>query len=168
MEELQFESLDLDAMVSGARRRGTIPRRGPRDSALPRCASAGLARRDLQSTRGDLRTPRENMHPAQRSERHLSRGLRLLLAVTHLARRYTRLQNAKHRGTRRGRHYREAKRRAPLLHGGSMRGPTERDVQHLARACETIRERFPDLELCLSIGLLGLEQAARSRRPARA
>jgi len=41
----------------------------------------------------------------------------------------------------------------------SMRGPTARDVQHLADACEKIRAEFPDLELCLSIGLLDLEQA---------
>jgi biotin synthase len=41
----------------------------------------------------------------------------------------------------------------------SMRGPGERDVDHLASACERIRAKFPDLELCLSVGLLEIEQA---------
>ena len=43
----------------------------------------------------------------------------------------------------------------------SMRGPVARDVEHLAEACETIRAEFPQLELCLSIGLLELDQARR-------
>ncbi len=43
----------------------------------------------------------------------------------------------------------------------SMRGPAPRDVEHLAAACENIRAEFPDLELCLSIGLLEQEQAQR-------
>jgi biotin synthase len=42
---------------------------------------------------------------------------------------------------------------------GSMRGPTDRDVEHLARACERIRAAYPALELCLSMGLLDREQA---------
>src|SRR5689334_11611100 len=32
----------------------------------------------------------------------------------------------------------------------SMRGPGERDLEHLARACAAIRGEFPNLELCLS------------------
>ena len=43
----------------------------------------------------------------------------------------------------------------------SMRGPTDREIAHLASACEQIRVRYPKLELCLSIGLLNLEQARR-------
>ncbi len=43
----------------------------------------------------------------------------------------------------------------------SMRGPAQRDVEHLAAACEGIRAEFPQLELCLSIGLLEREQAER-------
>jgi biotin synthase len=43
----------------------------------------------------------------------------------------------------------------------AMRGPAPRDVEHLAAACENIRAEFPDLELCLSIGLLEQEQAQR-------
>lgn len=42
---------------------------------------------------------------------------------------------------------------------GSMRGPTERDIEHLAQACEQIRAAYPTLELCLSMGLLSREQA---------
>jgi biotin synthase len=45
----------------------------------------------------------------------------------------------------------------------SMRGPAPRDVEHLAAACEGIRAEFPQLELCLSIGLLEQEQAQRLR-----
>ncbi|MGA2410710.1 MAG: biotin synthase BioB [Candidatus Binataceae bacterium] len=41
----------------------------------------------------------------------------------------------------------------------SMRGPSAADVKHFARACETIRNEFPALELCLSVGLLSEEQA---------
>lgn len=43
----------------------------------------------------------------------------------------------------------------------SMRGPQPRDIDHLAAACEQIRGEFPALELCLSIGLLSLEDACR-------
>jgi biotin synthase len=41
----------------------------------------------------------------------------------------------------------------------SMRGPSAADVEHFARACATIRNKFPKLEVCLSIGLLNEEQA---------
>ncbi len=41
----------------------------------------------------------------------------------------------------------------------SMRGPSAADVEHLSRACESIRDEFPKLELCLSIGLLTEGQA---------
>ncbi len=46
----------------------------------------------------------------------------------------------------------------------SMRGPTERDIEHLATACEKIRDEYPELELCLSIGLLSRPQAERLKR----
>lgn len=42
---------------------------------------------------------------------------------------------------------------------GSMRGPTDRDIEHLSSACEKIRAAYPSLELCLSMGLLDREQA---------
>jgi biotin synthase len=45
----------------------------------------------------------------------------------------------------------------------SMRGPGPREIVHLCQACESIRAEFPRLELCLSIGLLGEEQARRLR-----
>ncbi len=41
----------------------------------------------------------------------------------------------------------------------SMRGPAQSDVEHLGEACDRIRGEFPELELCLSIGLLGREHA---------
>lgn len=43
----------------------------------------------------------------------------------------------------------------------SMRGPTAGDVEHLAEACDRIRGEFPNLELCLSIGLLEREPAGQ-------
>jgi biotin synthase len=43
----------------------------------------------------------------------------------------------------------------------SMRGPSQRDIEHLAEACERIRTEMPELELCLSIGLLERDQAER-------
>src|SRR5260370_12736358 len=49
----------------------------------------------------------------------------------------------------------------------SMRGPSAADVEHLSRACESIRDELPKLELCLSIGLLTEEQA-RTPKPAAA
>jgi biotin synthase len=42
---------------------------------------------------------------------------------------------------------------------GSMRGPSARDIEHLSEACTRIRAKYPDLELCLSMGLLDLEQS---------
>jgi biotin synthase len=41
----------------------------------------------------------------------------------------------------------------------SMRGPGGRDVEHMADACNRIKAEFPELELCLSLGLLDREQA---------
>jgi biotin synthase len=41
----------------------------------------------------------------------------------------------------------------------SMRGPTPADINHLSEACDRIRNEFPRLELCLSIGFLSEEQA---------
>jgi biotin synthase len=46
----------------------------------------------------------------------------------------------------------------------SMRGPTANDVDRLSQACERIRAEFPDLELCLSIGLLTFAQAQQLKR----
>jgi len=43
----------------------------------------------------------------------------------------------------------------------SMRGPGEREIEHLAQACERIRAEYPTLELCLSLGLMTEEQARR-------
>ncbi len=41
----------------------------------------------------------------------------------------------------------------------SMRGPNEATMEHLGEACERIRERFPALEICLSLGLMNEAQA---------
>jgi biotin synthase len=41
----------------------------------------------------------------------------------------------------------------------SGRGPDARDIEHFGQACERIRERFPELEICLSLGLMEREQA---------
>ncbi|HEY1852933.1 MAG TPA: biotin synthase BioB [Candidatus Binataceae bacterium] len=46
----------------------------------------------------------------------------------------------------------------------SMRGPGPREVEHLAAACERIRAEHPTLELCLSLGLMSLEQAQRLKQ----
>jgi biotin synthase len=43
----------------------------------------------------------------------------------------------------------------------SMRGPGAREIDHLAQACERIRAEHPNLELCLSLGLMSEEQARR-------
>ena len=43
----------------------------------------------------------------------------------------------------------------------SMRGPDTRAIDQLATACERIRSEYPELELCLSLGLLEQEQARR-------
>ena len=44
---------------------------------------------------------------------------------------------------------------------GSMRGPTDRDIDQLAAACAKIRTQYPSLELCLSMGLISQEQATK-------
>ena len=49
----------------------------------------------------------------------------------------------------------------------SGRGPDARDVEHLGEACERIRERFPALEICLSLGLTQRDQAESLKAPAR-
>jgi biotin synthase len=46
----------------------------------------------------------------------------------------------------------------------SMRGPTDRDIDHMSSACERIRTEFPDLELCLSIGLMSRAHADRLKQ----
>jgi biotin synthase len=43
----------------------------------------------------------------------------------------------------------------------SMRGPDARAIGQLSAACERIRAEYPDLELCLSLGLLEEAQARR-------
>jgi biotin synthase len=43
----------------------------------------------------------------------------------------------------------------------SMRGPGEREIEHLAQACERIRSEYSTLELCLSLGLMSADQARR-------
>ncbi len=41
----------------------------------------------------------------------------------------------------------------------SGRGPDGSDIEHLGEACERIRTEFPELEICLSLGLTAREQA---------
>ena len=41
----------------------------------------------------------------------------------------------------------------------SGRGPDARDIEHLGEACERIRDGFPGLEICLSLGLMERDQA---------
>lgn len=41
----------------------------------------------------------------------------------------------------------------------SGRGPNERDVEHLSEAVRVIKQEFPDLEICLSLGLMSEAQA---------
>ena len=41
----------------------------------------------------------------------------------------------------------------------SGRGPSERDIRHLSGATRKIKEEFPDLEICLSLGLMSEPQA---------
>jgi biotin synthase len=45
----------------------------------------------------------------------------------------------------------------------SARGPSDRDVEHFARAARAIRAELPDLELCVSLGLMGDGAATRLR-----
>ena len=46
-----------------------------------------------------------------------------------------------------------------LLHGRERPGPAEADIQHLTQAARAIKRQFPDLELCLSLGLTSEDQA---------
>ncbi len=41
----------------------------------------------------------------------------------------------------------------------SGRGPTARDIEHLSAAVRAIKSEFPDLEICLSLGLMSEAQA---------
>jgi biotin synthase len=41
----------------------------------------------------------------------------------------------------------------------SGRGPTEKDIEHLSAAVRAIKSEFPDLEICLSLGLMSEAQA---------
>ncbi len=45
----------------------------------------------------------------------------------------------------------------------SMRGPSGGDIGHLGEACGRIREEFPRLDLCLSIGLVSRDNARELR-----
>ncbi|HUO05162.1 MAG TPA: biotin synthase BioB [Candidatus Binataceae bacterium] len=46
----------------------------------------------------------------------------------------------------------------------SMRGPAAPDIEHLGEACERIAAEFPNLELCLSIGLMERDQTDTLKR----
>jgi biotin synthase len=46
----------------------------------------------------------------------------------------------------------------------SARGPSDPDIEHFARAARAIRAELPDVELCVSLGLMGDDAAARLRR----
>lgn len=41
----------------------------------------------------------------------------------------------------------------------SGRGPNERDIEHLSEVVRVIKQEFPDLEICLSLGLMNEVQA---------
>jgi len=41
----------------------------------------------------------------------------------------------------------------------SGRGPSQRDIEHLSEAVRAIKQEFPDLEICLSLGLMSEPQA---------
>jgi biotin synthase len=41
----------------------------------------------------------------------------------------------------------------------SMRGPGQREIEHLSEACRRITAQYPSLEICLSLGLLNQQQA---------
>ena len=43
----------------------------------------------------------------------------------------------------------------------SARGPSDRDIDHFARAAQAIRSEMPEVELCVSLGLLGDAAATR-------
>jgi biotin synthase len=45
----------------------------------------------------------------------------------------------------------------------SARGPSARDIAHLAEAARAIRTEYPRLELCMSLGLMGDGEAERLR-----
>jgi biotin synthase len=45
----------------------------------------------------------------------------------------------------------------------SARGPSARDVEHFARAARAIRAELPELELCVSLGLMGDAAAVQLR-----
>ena len=47
----------------------------------------------------------------------------------------------------------------------SARGPSDRDIDHFAQAARAIRDEMPELELCVSLGLMG-DQAATTLREA--
>lgn len=46
----------------------------------------------------------------------------------------------------------------------SGRGPTASDVERLSAAAREIKSEFPDLEICVSLGLLEIEQAVELKR----
>ena len=43
----------------------------------------------------------------------------------------------------------------------SARGPSDRDIEHFAEAARTIRAALPEMELCVSLGLMGDRAATR-------
>ncbi len=160
MEELQFESLDLDAMVARVLAGEELSRAEARailrcpDAHLPALLAATCKVREATFGRRVkiciLRNAQSGICPEDCSYCSQSRVSRADIPVYKMQSIEELVEAAtiaKQSGARR------------YCMVCSMRGPTDHDVQHLARACETIRERFPDLELCLSIGLLDLDQA---------
>jgi biotin synthase len=160
LEDLRFESLDLDTLVARVLAGEELSRAEARailacpDSDLPALLAATCKVREVTFGRRVkicvLRNAQSGICPEDCGYCSQSRVSRADIPVYKMQSVEELIEGAA-AATRSG-----ARRYCMVC---SMRGPTDGDVHHLARACEEIRTRFPDLELCLSIGLLELDQA---------
>jgi biotin synthase len=157
---IQFEDLDLDQIVADVLAGVELPRSTARavldcpDDRLPDLLAATLKVREAAFGRRVkicmLRNAQSGICPEDCSYCSQSRISKADIAVYKLqsvAQLVDGARSAVDNGARR------------YCMVCSMRGPRDSDIEHLGEACERVRAEFPQLELCLSIGLTSRPQA---------
>jgi len=157
---VKFEDLDLDQIVEQARRGDELDRETARailncpDERLGDLLAATLRVREARFARRVklcmLRNARSGICPEDCGYCSQSRVSKADIPVYKLQSVASLVEGAD-RAAQTG-----AARYCMVTSG---RGPDARDIQHFGEACQRIREQFPDLEICLSLGLMRRDQA---------
>ncbi len=157
---VKFEDLDLDQIVEQVRSGAELERETARailncpDERLPDLLSATLKVREDRFGRRVklcmLRNARSGICPEDCGYCSQSRVSRADIPVYKIQSVADLVEGA-------DRAAQAGARRYCMVTSG--RGPDARDVEHFGETCERIRQRFPELEICLSLGLMQRAQA---------